>query len=539
MKTGIVIAGLLMVGAGAVLIRERSAAGDDPVPLYDNLGTYHRPITTSEPRAQRYFDQGLRLTYAFNHAEAIRAFAEAERLDPDCAMCPWGIALAAGPNINAPMDSASGALAYAAVRRAHSKLGHAAPVEQALIRALLERYGEDPTAARAQLDSNYAARLATVATEFPDDPDVQVLLADALMNLSPWYYWENGRPRPGTETILASLSRALEADSTHPGACHFYIHAMEAQDPARAVPCAERLAGLMPGAGHLVHMPGHVYIRVGRYADAIAANQHAVHADETYFEGPQDTRNGLYGRGYYPHNYHFLSFAASMAGNGNLAIEAADKTVRELSADVMAMIPWVESVSGVKFGTLVTFARWDQILAEPLPDHALRYARAMAYYARAIAQAERGRWDEAAASLGELRTLVESFPPNDNRTALEIAVESVQGEFAMRRNQPARAVNHFRKAVALEDRLTYNEPPTWYYPVRHSLGKALLAAGNPAEAERVYREDLERFPENGWSLKGLELSLRAQGRTGEADSVRARFEQAWRSADVTLEGSRL
>lgn len=507
--------------------------------LYDNLGDHHYPITTAVPMAQRYFDQGLRWSYGFNHPEAIKAFQEAERLDPECAMCAWGVAYAAGPNINGGMDSASGVLAYQAIRRAVARAGRATPVEQALIGALAERYAADPSAARPPLDSAYATAMSRVAKTFPDDPDMQVLSADALMNLSPWYYWtKEGTPRPDTPRILGRLEGVLAANPVHPGACHFYIHAVEARHPERAVACAERLAALMPGAGHIVHMPGHIYIRVGRWHDAIEANRHAVHADETYLEGPVAQR-GIYAEGYYPHNYHFMSFAASMAGDGTTAIYAARRVAEKISPEVARTEPWLEAITPVVYYALVTFGRWDEILASPLPPADLRFTTTMAYYAKGIAFAAKGLFVEAAAALDTVTAINSALPADDNRIAAEIAGLALRGEIALRQGDASAAVAAFTEARDKEDALTYVEPPTWYYPIRHSLGKALLAAGQPAEAERAYREDLARFPNNGWSLFGLAESLERQGKAAEAAKTRAAFEDAWRGADITLEASRL
>ena len=540
MKATTLFASLLMLGtAGGALLLSNEKTPSDPVPLYENLGQYHHEITTSVPLTQRYFDQGIRLVYGFNHAEAIRAFREAERLDPACAMCPWGIAFALGPNINAPMDSASGVMAFEAVQRARQRLSRAQPVEREMILALAERYTATPPANRAPLDSAYARAMARVSAAFPRDPEAQVLYADALMNLAPWNYWEAGAARPGTPELLASLESVLATDANHPGACHLFIHAEEAHAPARAVSCAERLASLMPGAGHLVHMPAHIYIRVGRYADAISANEHAVHADESYFEGPQETRNALYGKAYYPHNYHFLSFAASMAGNSQIAIASARRTMERIDPVVAGQTPWIENVTGILYGALVTFARWDDILAEPIPSGDLPYARGVAQYARGIAYAEKKQWTNAAASMDTLVIIQQRFPEGVNKKALGVALESLRGEIAQREGKLDDAIAHFTEAVSLEDQLGFAEPPSWYYPARQSLGHVLLLAKRANEAEAVFQIDLSHFPDNGWSLKGLEQSLRQQGRTSEAEEVSRRFDKAWRAADVQISSSRM
>lgn len=516
-----------------------SVASPDDVPLYDNLGTLHHAITTDVPAAQDYFDQGLRWLYAFNHAAAAQSFAVAESLDPSCAMCGWGIALANAPNLNAPMDSAGGATAYAAIRRALENASGASDGERALIEAMAERFDADPLAPRPALDSAYARAMGEVADAYPEDLDAQVLYADAMMNLSPWtYYTENGEPRPDTPEILARLEYALETNPDHPGACHLFIHAVEANEPELAVPCAEHLAGLMPGAGHLVHMPGHIYIRVGRYADAIDANRHAVHADESYMEGPHVSRRGIYPQGYYPHNYHFMGFAALMAGDSETAVYAARKVSEKVGSEVAREFGWLEVITPFVYWTLVQFGMWDDVLAEPLPPSDLRFATAQAHYARGVAFAAKGDFVQAEVGLDTVDAIIAEYENGDPRTALQIAAEALAGEIALRRGDGELAVRHFGKAADLEDGLTYNEPPTWYYPMRHSLGKALLAVGRPAEAEAEYLEDLDRFPNNGWSLFGLQQSLAAQGKVEEAAAAEARFAEAWKNADVTLEASR-
>ncbi|HEX6091243.1 MAG TPA: hypothetical protein VFZ13_13880 [Gemmatimonadales bacterium] len=537
----ILLATILLTLARTGVAAQGAAEPEDTaeVPLYSNLGRHGYAISTQVPLAQQYFDQGLRLFYGFNHGEAVRAFLQGERIDSTCAMCAWGAALALGPNINAGMDADAGRYAYAAVRRALAGSDRVSPRERALIQALAERYAPEPGASRAALDSLYADAMAGVAARFPNDLEVQVLHADAVMNLSPWNYWTaDGEPRPATPVILERLERTLLENPDHPGACHLFIHAVEAQDPARAVPCAERLAALMPGAGHIVHMPGHIYIRVGRYLEAMEANRHALHADESYLEGPAASRRGIYAQGYYPHNHHFLSFAASMAGVSATAIEAARQTAKTVGPELARSTPWLENVTPVVFTTLVTFGRWDEVLAEPLPPADLRYTTGMAYYARGVAFAAKRRWAEAQASLDTVRAIARVFPAGDNQTALRIAGEALTGEIALRRGRLPAAIAAFRTAAALEDGLAYTEPPTWYYPVRHSLGKALLAANRPQEAQQVYEQDLVRFPENGWALHGLVAALEAQRHFGAARVARERLARAWSGADVVLTGSR-
>jgi tetratricopeptide (TPR) repeat protein len=511
------------------------------VPLLGGLGTWHRRITTKVPLAQRYFDQGLRLYYAFNHAESARAFREAQRLDPGCAMCAWGEAMALGPNINAPMDSAAEERAIGATRRAQSLVQRAKVDDEArlLVQAIAARFLDESASTRAGRDSAYAKAMTRLAERWPNDIDVLALAAEAQMDLSPWMYWgKDGRARPGTPRILGWLERGLQLAPDHPGICHFYIHAVEAVHPRRAVRCAERLAALMPGAGHIVHMPAHIYIRVGRWADAIAINKHAVHADNSYFDGPHTPESAFYEAAYRSHNHHFLVLAAVMAGASGMALESAAEVTKVITTDLARAVPIVQPMLAVPVQTMVTFGRWDDVLRTPMPPSDLRVASAHFWYARGIAFAATARTAEARATIDSIRSVAAALPEGEPRMTLDIAALAVEGELARRTGDRARAIKTFNNAVALEDALSYMEPPTWYYPVRHSLGKALLAAGRASEAEQVYRLDLQRFPENGWSLKGLALSLAAQGKQGEAAKVERRFATAWRLADVTIPASR-
>jgi tetratricopeptide (TPR) repeat protein len=519
---GLLSAGCQTDDRGEIDENAAPAAERTAPPLFDNLGSYHRPISTSVAEAQRYFDQGLRLTYAFNHAEAIRAYERATELDPDCAICWWGIAYAYGPNINAPMDAPSAALAYEAAQRAQSLQANASEVERALINALASRYAEDAPEDRSSLDRQYAAAMQEVRDAYPDDLDVVTLNAEAVLDLSPWDYWTPAREaRPGIAGVVADLERVLATNPDHPGACHYYIHAVEAVQPQRAVACAERLASLMPGAGHIVHMPAHIYIRVGRWSDAITANEHAVHTDETYIadQGP----SGVYPVAYYPHNYHFLSFAATMAGRTDQAIAAARGVVANMPVEVVRAVPPIEPLLPHVHLTLVTFGRWDEVLAEPTPPGDLRLATALVQYARGVAHAAKGDMSQAGTALDTVRAVAGATEDPLARAVLDIAHHALAGEIAFRGGDHAGAEAHFRQAMAIEDGLLYMEPPHWYYPIRHSLGAVLLAQGRAADAERTYREDLERFPENAWSLRGLQASLRAQGREADAAAIDGRI----------------
>ncbi|MBI4520071.1 MAG: hypothetical protein HY701_04500, partial [Gemmatimonadetes bacterium] len=527
---------LIAVGCGQETPEGGAASAAAPIALYDGLGNLTHPVTTSAPDAQRYFDQGLRLTYAFNHAEAVRSFREAQRLDPSCALCFWGEAFALGPNINAAMDSASGVTAHAAITRA-SELGAAASgSERALIAALARRYSAMPGANRAALDSAWAQATGEVMRAHPDDDDVAVLYADALMNLSPWDYWVDATtPKPNGEQAIAALERVLARSPNHPGACHLYIHAVEKTQPDRAVACAERLADLMPAAGHIVHMPAHIYIRVGRYADAVERNIHATHADEAILADL--TPDGVYRLGYYPHNYHFLSFAASMAGMSAQALAAAGSTAVAVDTALMR-VPDLAALQHYRVYPLyamVRFGRWDDILAAPSPPADLPYVQGTWHYARALALVNRGRLDEANTELQGLRTAradagigaLRIWGLNAPADLLAIADEVVSGEIAAARQDWNSAIRLLRSAVQKENALTYDEPPTWSIPARHNLGAVLLAAGRAADAERVYREDLEIYRENGWSLFGLAQALAAQNKTAEANAARQQLAAAW------------
>lgn len=506
------------------------------VPLYEGLGDHHHQISTRVPLAQKYFDQGLRLTYAFNHPEAIRSFEEAARLDPGCAICWWGSALARGPNINAPMDEAAGAKAQEAISRALALIDGASEKERAYIRALAHRYAATASAQSPTRDSAYARAMAELAARYPADDDAVVLWADAVMNLSPWDYWlTDDQPRPDMGIAIRGLETVLARNAGHAGACHLFIHSVEETQPHRAVPCAERLAALMPGAGHIAHMPGHIYIRVGRYADAIDRNIHATHADDAILK--DIAPDGSYRVGYVPHNHHFMWFAATMAGRSELALTAARKTAG-IATPELAGVPSVQHFLVTPLLADVRFERWDAILAASAPVQG-PYPEGIYRYARAIALAATGRHAEAkrehellrqALKDPSLATAVVGF--NTAGPVLAIADAVVEGEIAAREKRWDAAIRSLTRAAQLEDALTYGEPPDWHLPARHTLGSVLIAAGRPVDAERAFREDLDRFPENGWSLLGLARSLEAQGRVDEAAEARGRFERAFQDTGI-------
>ena len=528
------IASALLLVTPSLLAQQAAA----PPPLYTDLGTHHKAVGTRVPVAQQYFDQGLRLVYGFNHAEAIRSFTRATELDSTCAMCWWGIAYAYGPHVNAGMDSASGVKAYQAAQKALSQSRNGSPSEQAYARAISARYTAVPPANRAKLDSAYARAMAEIARKYPDDLDAGALYAESLMDLRPWNYWTpEGKPYPGTEKIVRQLERVIARTPEHPAACHYYIHAVEAVNPQKAVPCAERLARLMPGVGHMVHMPAHIYIRVGRYKEAAASNVHAIHTDETFIEGQKPTT--VYSLAYYPHNIHFLAFASTMSGQSAQALKAARTLKGKVNLDVARQVPMLQEMVPYYVLTLTTFGRWDDVLAEPLPPADIRAPLAMAYYARGVAYAAKGKSAEAQMALDTVKAIDAATPADAlEKTPISIAPHALMGEIATRSGKLDEGIGHFREAIKIEDAGLYFEPPKWYYPIRESLGAALLKAGKPAEAEAVYREDLKRFPENGWSLFGLATALRAQGKSAEAAVVDQRFSKAWSAADIKLAASR-
>jgi tetratricopeptide (TPR) repeat protein len=497
------------------------------------------------PRAQEFFNQGLRLLYAFNHAEALRAFREAARLDPTLAMAGWGQAMALAPNLNAPMPADNGRLAYQAVQAAKRNAASASRREQMLIDALAARFAADSPSDRAALDKAYAVAMARVADAFPEDPDVRTFYADAVMNTMPWDYWQkDGSPKPETAKLLAALEAVMAAHPKHPGANHYYIHAIEASDnPDRALPSAEVLGALMPAAGHMVHMPAHIYLRVGRYADAAEANVRAIAADQDYLA--QCQAQGLYPVSYYPHNLHFLWAAATLEGRKAVAIDAARQVAEKVPHHHAGALAWTADFPVTPWLAYVRFGMWTEILTTPAPPESAPYATGIWHYARGVAFVARGQLDRAAEERRAVDVMAghEAFTTTLKDTPLagnlQIASRIIGGEMAARRGAVDEAVKLLREAVALEDAIPYNEPPVWHHPVRQILGGVLLDAGRAAEAEPIYREDLARVRENGWSLFGLARSLEAQGKTQDAAEVRLRFERAWRRADITLKSSRI
>jgi hypothetical protein len=528
---------------------EQSEAATKPgpagelAPRLQNLGTHTFKVTTKSKQAQLFVNQGLNLAYGFNHAEAGRAFREAARLDPNCAMAYWGQALVLGPNINAPMTPEDEPKAHEAAQRAVALKGKASAREQAYIQAVAQRYSGDPKD-RAARDRAYADAMRDVVKRYPDDLDAATLYAEALMDLRPWNYWHrDGSPYAETPEIIGNLEKVLARNPNHPGANHLYIHAVEANTPEKAEAAADRLLKLMPGAGHMVHMPSHIYQRVGRYADAAASNQAAVTADEDYIT--QCRAQGLYPMAYYPHNIHFLWFAASADGRSALAIESARKTASKVSDDLLAQLPLLGSFRIVPWYALTRFGKWDEMLKEPAPADKFLYLKGVWHYARGLAFVGKDQLDDADKELAELRRIAADksleyamFSPNTAANILSIAPEVLGGEIAARRKDWDKAVAHLDRAVRLEESLVYTEPSEWHYPPRLALGAVLLSAGRAKEAEAIYWEELRHNRDSGWALYGLAEAQRAQGRADDAAATQTRFEKAWARADVKLGSSR-
>ena len=516
-----------------------------PPGLADGLGNWRFPTSTRSGRAQRFIDQGLTLHYAFNHEEAIRAFEEAGRLDPTSAMAWWGVALALGPNINLPMDTEHGKKAAEAIAKAQGLSRNATRREQAYIAALTRRYAPKETfgkpPGRAELDQAYVDAMREVARAFPDDADAATLFAEALMNLRPWDHWtKDGKMQPGTEELLAVLEGVLKRVPHHPGANHFYIHSIEASPtPEKGLPMAKALRSLVPAAGHLVHMPAHIYMRTGQYDLASAANRQGEVADSVYMANTG--ANGVYTMMYPPHNVHFLWASLTMAGRKAEALAAARRAASMLSPETVAAMPMAEFIPPTPYFALLRFGDWDAMLEEPAPPVTQRYVTGMWHYARGVALAAKGRADEARVASDSLEAIAAATDPafmvdiNPAKTLLEVASEVLTARLARAAGRNEEAIAHLGRAVAKEGELRYAEPPAWYHPVRQMLGQAYLDGAQGAEAERAFRDDLAANPENGWSLYGLERALTLQGKTDEARAVGERFARAFARAEVRLE----
>ncbi len=519
-------------------------------PLLSGLGTHDHKISTEIPGAQRYFNQGLVLSFAFNHAESIRSFKAAQKLDPSCAMCYWGEALSRGPNINVTsngkvvMSDNDRLEAFKAIERAKELMSSSTLKEQDYIIALSSRYNGQVGTDRSVLDRKYAQSMEELSRKYPDDMDASSLFAESLMNTMPWNYWaEDGNPKPDTVKVINSLEDVLEKAPDHPLAIHLYIHAVEASStPERAEAAADRLGDLVPGAGHLVHMPAHIYWRVGRYHDASEANIRAAQVDEEYIA--QCNAQGFYPALYYPHNIHFLWAASTMEGRSGLSIESALKVAKYVGPEQIKQFPVVEFFHTVPLLSYVRFGKWKEILSYSAPEQDFKYSTGIYHYARGIAFSSLGRNEEALKELSyikplidtpEIKNLVKSGQPSAK--LLEIADNLLLGQIEFKNGNYEASIISLKKAVSLQDDLPYTEPPFWYYPTRQSLGRVLIEAGKFTEAEAVFRKDLEDYPRNGWSMFGLYKVLEIQGKTKEAKKYKDKFDVIWQLSDIKLESS--
>ena len=514
-------------------------------PLFDNLGDHTYKVSTDNKLAQQFFNQGIRLTYAFNHAEAHRSFMEASRLDPNLAMAYWGQAYTLGPNINDPMPDNERKSNYnKAIAKAKKLSKDVSKKEQALIEALSYRYSTDLEKDVSELNVSYMEAMEKVAEQYSNDADILTLYAASVMNTVPWNYWDkDGNPSPNITEAKEALERAMVLSPDHPGAHHYYIHMVELPKPDLAVPSAEKLGTLMPSAGHLVHMPSHIYIRVGRYKDAVLANQKAILADEDYIS--QCYAQGMYPLGYYPHNIHFLWSASSLLGNSELAIDAAKKTAEKVPVGEMKELHFLQNFAATPLLAYTRFGKWNDILTYPKPNDSIKHLKLIWHYSRGIAFTRKNNAKEAKEELDAINLLIKD-PDMENIVATgfdngitigKLAYEVVAGEIASLEENYDLAIQHMKKAVEMEDNLIYNEPAAWHIPPRQNLGAILLKAKRFNEAEQVYLEDLKKLRQNGWSLMGLHESLRAQNKLNEATAIMQEFNTAWEDADIDINTS--
>lgn len=503
-------------------------------PLFENLGSHQFKITTKNNASQTFFNQGLNLAFAFNHSESHRSFLEAARLDPEAAMNYWGQAYVLGPNINDQIPDAERRMsAYEAIQEALKKKQGTSKKEMALIEALSNRYSKDSLADLKELNINYMEAMKSVAEEFPADADVLTLYAASIMNTVPWDYWDkNGHPSPNIKEAKQALEKAMKINPSHPGTHHYYIHMVELPKPDLAVPSAEKLAGLMPGAGHMVHMPGHIYMRVGRYKEAVEANQAAILVDEDYIS--QCYAQGQYPLGYYPHNIHFLWSAATMMGNEAIAIEAAKKTAEKVSVSNLDDGQFFQNFAATPMLAYMRFGKWNEILTIPDPGDEYTYLKMIRTFTRGIAFTRKGNLKEAKE---ELQLLENRNKELEHENISKVAFHVLAGEIAASSGDIPQGIEQLKLAVGYEDQLPYDEPSVWYVPTRQVLGNLLILNGQYEEAEKVYLEDLAYYRQNGWSLMGLYKSLKAQQKIQEAEEVMISFKKAWKDADIEIQSS--
>ncbi|HLW54224.1 MAG TPA: hypothetical protein VKW06_15415 [Candidatus Angelobacter sp.] len=526
---------LLCAVAGAQEHHSSSAPGK-PVTMMDGLGDLHHPVSTSNPEAQKFFDQGLRLIYAFNHLEAGRSFQHAAELDPKLAMAYWGVAEAVGPNYNDPADPARFKQAHDAIQKAGDLASGASPSERGYIAAMARRFPADPKSDLRKAAEQYHEAMRELSKQYPDDLDAATLFAESGMNLHPWGLWHHdGTPEAGTEEIVATLESVIRRDPNHMGAIHYYIHAVEASPhPERALAGANHLASLAPAAGHLVHMPGHIYIRTGDFDSAVKTNQQAAAADRAYLEGSGPV---MYGAMYYSHNLHFIAMCASMDGDYAEARKAAAMLAANV-APVVKDVPPLEGFMTVPMAVELRFQKWEQILALQQPDAALKTTTVYWHFVRGMALAGTGKVSDAEAELKIVSAAEAATPPdqvfqmpinNKTKDILKIAENVLGAKIAAAKHDSAGAIAQLRKAVTIQDTLLYDEPPDWFFPVRESLGASLLLSGQAPEAEKVFRDDLDRNPRNPRSLFGLSEALKAQKRDYDAQFVDKQFQSGWKS----------
>jgi len=538
-----------IIGIIILLLFGCSTEQKKQAPLFNNLGTLDFPITTNSELAQKYFNQSVILAYGFNHEEALRSFEEVARLDSNCAMAYWGMAYVLGPNINLPMDAGVVQTSYEAIQKAILLLDDESQKEKDFVLALSERYSAEAMEDRTSLDQAYLEAMRDLSNKYPDDLDAATMYAESIMDLHPWDYWlKDGTPQPWTPELLMVLEGVINKNPNHHGANHFYIHAVEAsKNPDMGLASADKLRFLAPGAGHLVHMPAHIYIRTGKYHEGSLANIRAVKSDEAYIN--QCNQQGFYPLLYYPHNYHFLWATATLEGDSKTAIEAALKTSQKPPDSLLNVCGYqtLQHFAVIPLYAYVTFGKWDEILNYPEPQEKRPYMVAVWHYARAMAFIAQNNLEKAEIELSILKEFKDNkniddlsiWGINSAGTLVKIGCEVVSGELAAKQKNYSLAISHLQKAVELEHSLRYDEPPTWFYPCSQNLGAILIEAGMYEKAQKVYEENLAEVPDNGWGLFGLHQALLKQNKIKEAEEVEKRFEQAWKNSDIELTSSRI